>query len=185
MPLIFVDRSYVLKNFNLRELVSWQPAMQITINGCRYGPSIVVCNKPNLSASCVCDCTACMHVSNRTLGMRRARSTVTSGEHCHWCDISHLVVINIRKYWMNTECIVRFLLSNSYNASGSNDQGTWDVSKYGIHTYHTYLPVIGTCFCMEVREVAGILSICVNFTVFSLVMAYNNTKSVCHIWMSY
>ena len=45
--------------------------------------------------------------------------------------------------------------------------------------------VIGTCFCGEAREAAGILSICVNFTVFSLVMANNNNKNGaifgCHI----
>ena len=36
--------------------------------------------------------------------------------------------------------------------------------------------VIGTCFCGNVREAAGILSICVNFTVLSFVMVYNNKQ---------
>ena len=37
-----------------------------------------------------------------------------------------------------------------------------------------YLPVIGTCFCGEAIEAAGILSVCVNVTVISFVMGYNN-----------
>ena len=41
-----------------------------------------------------------------------------------------------------------------------------------------YLRVIGTCFYGEAREAAGILSICVNFTCFSFVMAYNNKKKL-------
>ena len=61
------------------------------------------------------------------------------------------------------------------NTWGCHNQGIWDVSK-------EYLPeLLERVSAGKAQEVAGILSICVNFTVFSFVMVYNN-KKVCAIF---